>query len=104
MGATLKTKGGKSIELNGTLDVFGCVTGRNKSRGGHIRLGDMGTGTPIAKLVNPNERPDLELQRPNNDDYLLEVAPGVDITLMLEMVLAWSVLEACDRKWECYYA
>merc|ERR1712066_1040026 len=48
----IQTLGGNSIDLNGTLDIFGCHTGRGGSRGGHIRLGDMSTGKPIAKLVN----------------------------------------------------
>jgi len=103
----IQTLGGNNIELNGTLDIFGCHTGRRGSRGGHIRLGGMSTGKPIAKLVNAKERPDLNLQRPtwnkkgtDPDDYLLEVAPGVDMALILAMVLATEVLENCDRAME----
>eukprot|EP00931_Biecheleriopsis_adriatica_P121169 TRINITY_DN96253_c0_g1_i1.p1 TRINITY_DN96253_c0_g1~~TRINITY_DN96253_c0_g1_i1.p1 ORF type:complete len:207 (+),score=33.40 TRINITY_DN96253_c0_g1_i1:174-794(+) len=105
--ATLQTVDGKTIEINGTLDVFGCVAGRNGSRGGHIRLGDMGKGTPIAKLINPNERRDLDLQRPSGkkpEDYLVEVVPGVDITLILAVVFVWEVLESCDIRCENYLA
>merc|ERR1719330_1313463 len=55
--SAIQTLGGTSIQLSGTLDIFGCLTGRNKSRGGHVVLGPMSAGTPIAKLVNPSERP-----------------------------------------------
>jgi len=105
--STIQTLGGTSIQLNGTLDIFGCITGRNKSRGGHVALGAMGTGTPIAKLVNPKERPDLNLQRDSGkkpQDYLLEVAPGVDLALMLAMLLAWNVLETLDSELSCQNA
>merc|ERR1712039_271503 len=36
--STIQTLGGTSIQLNATLDIFGCITGRNKSRGGHVAL------------------------------------------------------------------
>jgi len=105
--STIQTLGGTNIQLNATLDIFGCYTGRNGSRGGHVALGAMGTGTSIAKLVNPKERPDLDLQREegkNPSDFLLEVAPGVDLALMLAMLLACDVLENCDRKESCRLA
>lgn len=98
---------GEEIELNGTVNWFD--TWKNERGHGHIRLGDMESGIPIAKFTHPKEMPgvgtpNLDGPKGKTEDYLLEIAPGVDMALILAMVLAGEVKDASDRAWSCYYA
>jgi len=75
----LKNQAGKSITLNGDMDFI--------SYKGSIWYGEVNKGIPIAKLCSPVEFKNL-LQ--SEGDYLVEIAPGVDMALIVSMVLAYA--------------
>jgi len=75
----LKNQAGKAITLNGDMSFV--------SYKGSIWYGEVGKGVPIAKLCSPLEWKNF-LQ--SEGDYLVEIAPGVDMALIVSMVLAYA--------------
>ncbi|CAE8642361.1 unnamed protein product [Polarella glacialis] len=87
----LKNNQGKKIILEGKMNLL--------SKKGHICLGDVNTGRPIGKVCSPvqiqNLIPDWSAGGSGwaRHDYFIEIAPGVDMALIIAMVLAYEQME-----------
>lgn len=73
----LKNLRGAELHLEGEMDLFGYK--------GSIWWGDIGEGVPIAKVVSP-----MAEESAHSDDFVVDVAPGVDLALILAMALAYE--------------
>mmetsp|Transcript_106842 Transcript_106842/g.238455 ORF Transcript_106842/g.238455 Transcript_106842/m.238455 type:complete len:219 (-) Transcript_106842:137-793(-) len=60
---------------------------------GAIWYGDIAEGTPIAQICSPAKFKDILGEDWTSDDFLVEIAPGVDMALILSMVLAYAQIE-----------
>lgn len=81
----LKTNKGKEVELHARMKFFDMT--------GFIRIGDPKTGTPIARIGDPKELDSDSAARWLREDYLIEIAPGVDVALIVAVVLGYEQLE-----------
>eukprot|EP00930_Biecheleria_cincta_P101730 TRINITY_DN93384_c0_g1_i1.p1 TRINITY_DN93384_c0_g1~~TRINITY_DN93384_c0_g1_i1.p1 ORF type:complete len:272 (+),score=42.30 TRINITY_DN93384_c0_g1_i1:25-816(+) len=81
----LKTAQGDAIEFNAKMSTRGMQ--------GSIWLGKYGEGTLIARLLSPAVLKQFDDTDFGNDEYVVEIAPGVDVSLVLAMVLAYDQME-----------
>jgi len=78
----LKNKAGKEITVNGKMTIL--------SNKGVLWYGEIDKGIPIAKLCSPAEFRDFV----DAGTYFVEIAPGVDMALIVSMVLAYAEMES----------
>merc|ERR1712137_77258 len=84
------------LTIDGTseeLPICGAMNMMNMfGKEGHLCYGtDLATGIPIAKLESPRKADEWD-----KDDFILEIAPGVCMALIISLALAYDKI--CDGK------
>merc|ERR1712048_355637 len=77
----LQSKEGKELSLNSNMGI--------ESRKGYIWLGNIGEGKAIAELSRPAKFSEILGADAPADDYVVEIAPNVDMALIVSMVIAY---------------
>lgn len=81
----LKTAQGDDVQFNAKMSTRGMQ--------GSIWLGKYGEGTFIARLLSPGVLKYFKPEEFDSDEYVVEIAPGVDAALVLAVVLAYDQME-----------
>lgn len=93
----LKNDKGEKMAIESNIDSL--------AKEGHVCLGDLKTGHPIAKvrpLVQTKNFKISDVQGFN--DYFIEIAPGADVLLVIAVVLAHEQIEVARRAIDAFGA
>lgn len=81
----LKNSSGQAFQICGKMSFT--------SMQGYLVYGDLKTGTAVAKVGQPKHFGAVASGSWTDSDYFLEIAPGVDMAVILAMVVAYEQME-----------